>query len=266
MSGSCWWLIKALSTGLEPAEREVVLGDIVESCCSGGQALKDVLSLVVRREQAVWSHWRSWLAFLGLAIPTAALLRRFSDRSAIYMWMFVANWRTTDLANHGFRLIFSEWLGAAFVIYLTLIVWAWCSGFALRSLSPRAVRTNVFVFSLFLFGQTALTFFRNDNLNARVFSDPFYSVIYPVAMRTVLVLLPFILGLRFGHRCKALRMPQAILMAIAMATSISLTTFTNSWWQLGSDWPVRVVLLVTLWPVAYVVTNSVRARWTPFEP
>lgn len=263
MSASCWWLVKTLARMLDPTDREAALGDIVESGCSGRQALRDVLSLVIRREQSVGSDWRSWLSFLALSVPTAALLRRFSDRSAIYTWMFATNWRATDLANPGFRLVFSEFLGAAFVIYLTLILWAWCSGFVLSSLSPRAVRTNVFVFCLLLFGQTVLTFFRPIDLNAAVFSDPFYRVIYPVAMRAVMVLLPFLLGLRFGFRCKTLRRPSAIVMAIGLATSILLTVFTNSWWQLGWDWPVRLVLLAALWPVAYIVATSAREHRTP---
>jgi Tat protein translocase TatC len=49
-----WWLAKGVSRILEANERDAVLGDLAESHESGGQALRDLLGLVVRRQAALW--------------------------------------------------------------------------------------------------------------------------------------------------------------------------------------------------------------------
>src|SRR5205823_12219606 len=49
-----------------PDERVAVRGDFAESGETGGQALHDVLGLVVRRQAALWQGWRPWLVFVGL--------------------------------------------------------------------------------------------------------------------------------------------------------------------------------------------------------
>lgn len=51
MNRICHRLIGFLSRGLEPAEREAVLGDLAESTASGAEKLRDVLGLVVRRQR-----------------------------------------------------------------------------------------------------------------------------------------------------------------------------------------------------------------------
>ena len=46
----CWRLVDIASLMLRPDERDVVRGDLAESGAAGGQALCDVLGLVVRRQ------------------------------------------------------------------------------------------------------------------------------------------------------------------------------------------------------------------------
>ena len=69
-----WWLVDRLSRMLEPGEREAVRGDIAESGETAGQALRNVLSLVVRRQAALWKGWRPWLTFAALVAPLGILL------------------------------------------------------------------------------------------------------------------------------------------------------------------------------------------------
>ena len=47
MTQFCGWLVDKLSRTLEPDERDAVRGDFAESGVSGGQALHDLLGLVL---------------------------------------------------------------------------------------------------------------------------------------------------------------------------------------------------------------------------
>jgi hypothetical protein len=73
MNRMCWWLVERLSQRLEPGERDAVLGDIAESGESGREALRDLLSLAVRRQAALWGGTRTWIALAGLIAPAAVL-------------------------------------------------------------------------------------------------------------------------------------------------------------------------------------------------
>ena len=92
MTRICWWLVDRSSRLLEPDEREAVRGDLAESGETGGQALRGVLGLVVRRQVALWKHWRPWLALIGLVVPLGMLLtltsRATANGSAIYVWRY----------------------------------------------------------------------------------------------------------------------------------------------------------------------------------
>ncbi len=67
---------------LEPDEREAVRGDFAESGETSGQALRNVLGLVLRRQAALWKDWRPWLALVGLVAPLGVLLSLVARREA----------------------------------------------------------------------------------------------------------------------------------------------------------------------------------------
>ena len=48
-------------------EREAVIGDIAKSGATGGEAVRDVFDLIVRR------NWRVWLALAALTVQAWAL-------------------------------------------------------------------------------------------------------------------------------------------------------------------------------------------------
>ena len=58
-----WRLVNRVSRVLEPDERNAVLGDFAESGITSGKALRDLFSLVVRRQAALYKDWRPWAAF-----------------------------------------------------------------------------------------------------------------------------------------------------------------------------------------------------------
>jgi hypothetical protein len=104
MNRICWWFVDLVARTLEADERDAVCGDLAESGESGGQALRDLLGLVLRRQAALWKDWRPWLALA--VIPHAMILTRVSrnmaDGSAITLWFYTHNWDWATLGNTAF--------------------------------------------------------------------------------------------------------------------------------------------------------------------
>ena len=69
-----WWLVTTAAQMLHEHEREAVLGDLAEAADSSWRGVCDVFGLVVRREAALWTSWRPWLAAFGIALPASLLL------------------------------------------------------------------------------------------------------------------------------------------------------------------------------------------------
>jgi hypothetical protein len=85
-----------LARTLDPAEREAVLGDLVESGETGAEALRAVLGLVARRKAALWAaSWKDWHVWLAVALvfPAVHLL----GRTALNAWL-IQNYRYFDPA------------------------------------------------------------------------------------------------------------------------------------------------------------------------
>src|SRR6185503_6548406 len=108
----CWWLVDIVSRALEPNEQDAVRGDFAESGESSGQALRDVLGLVVRRQAALWNDWRPWLVLVGLIVPLGMLLsivsRSTANMNATYVWLYANNWDWALLKNAGFWYTFAD--------------------------------------------------------------------------------------------------------------------------------------------------------------
>jgi hypothetical protein len=130
-----WRLVDILSRALDADERLAVCGDFAESGASGGEALLDVLGLVIRRQVAVWTHWQPWLCLVCIVVPLGMLLsivsRNTAHISAIYIWLYANNWEWRDLGNSGFRYEFAHTLGMVSGWYLALACWSWTGGFML---------------------------------------------------------------------------------------------------------------------------------------
>ena len=251
------WLLEMVSRALDPDEREVVSGDLAESGEAGGQALRDVLGLVVRRQAALWNDWRPWLALLGLAAPLGMLLslvsRMMADGSAIYVWMYLNNWTWTYLTNAGARIDLIRYGADIGLQYLALVCWSWTGGFLLGSLSRRTIRVHVSLFCIALALGEPLDAPRylghwlllprplghTDRVHAGVYSLAFYSVMFPLLIQMFLVVLPSLWGARQGLRVETLPMlPRTILWICVLATVTALGTENSVWWQLRT-WDIR---------------------------
>ena len=127
-------LADLVSQMLEPHEREVVQGDLLEGGESAWQSLVGILGLVIRREAALWKNWRPWLAAFGLALPSSFLLMGFSiSVSRAYQQLVgVPLLHATGVAvRPGFTLFLCN--------VLLLAAWSWTGGFVVGSVSRRTV-------------------------------------------------------------------------------------------------------------------------------
>jgi hypothetical protein len=277
-----WRVVDIASGMLNPAEREVVRGDFIESGETGGRALLDVLGLIFRRQAALWGDWRPWLALAGLVIPLGTLLslvsRRTADGSAIFIWFYANNWDWHLLGNAGFWYAFAECVPGVLLSYLALVCWSWTSGFLLGSLSRGTLWLTGVLFCLLLLlaaplgapqllGQALMVpRARSFNPNRVVFALEFYRVLFPVIVQAVLVFLPFLWGIRQSLRLDKLPLAfNAILWTTAYATLATLVTQNLVWWQLRvwTVFPLRYPRLPSLLPfavvgpVAYVLATAI---------
>lgn len=281
-----WRLVDLLSRMLNPDERDAVLGDHAESGVSGGQALRDLLGLVVRRQAAVWQEWHSWLALAGVAIPLGTLLtvvsRRTATGNAIYFWLYANNWTWTYITNAGVR---DEFLGhgtGIVISWIELICWSWTSGLILGYVSRRAAWPNAVLLSFGLLLGALLhppPFLESFLLphsdraspdpNAAVYAVPFYRVVFPLIVQSVLVVLPSSFGIRQGLRALALPFSlRTILWISVVASMASLVTQNSLWWQMRTWqlYPLRFPRLPSLHlvaaagPIVYMIVASILRR------
>lgn len=238
---TCWWLVDRVSRTLESDERQAVLGDLAESGETAGRALLDVLGLVIRRQAALWMHWRPWLALVGLIVPLGMLpsvaSRRIADSSVIYIWLYANNWDWAYLHNPGFRHDFAHYITAILLEYFTLVCWSWSGGFLLGSASRGITQVNRALFGLMLsFGALLGAplyldyqwqyLHRAFNLrqffpdpNSAVFAVGFYRLMLPSIVQAVLVLVPALWAMRYGAGVAKLRpLLRTVLLAAAIAT------------------------------------------------
>jgi hypothetical protein len=200
---------------------------------------------------------------------------------AVYAWFYVNNWTWAYLDSPGARRDLAHAIGNVCLGYLMLIVWSWTTGFALGSLSRRAIWINGALFCLVLFGGTlgSTTAGLHNPGNAAIFSLTFYRVALPLIVRTVLIVLPAVWGMRNGFRLPTLRVPQAFVCAVLVATLTALNarslqvSMIFGWVfppagpavKRGS-WPLHLFPLLMVWPAAYIVVSASWRRWQHEPP
>ena len=235
MTQACWWIVDRLSGVLEPDERDVVQGDFAESGVTGGQALRELLGLVARRQAAVWLDWRPWLVLLAIVVPLAMVLSLGSQRTAAHssvpIWMYLNNWTTAYLDSPGARQDLVSNSVAVFKQFLMLAAWSWASGFALGSVSRRTIPVNGALFCLVVLLPGLCQALPAWNYRSS-FGVPsaFYRAIFPLIVQTVAVLLPAVWGMYQGLRsAKIPRALRAILWASVVTTMASLAMGNWIW-------------------------------------
>jgi hypothetical protein len=210
-------LLDLVSRLLQPAEREVVQGDLLEGGESAWQSLLAVLGLVIRREAVLWRNWRPWLAAFGLALPSSFLLMGFSlSVSRAYQ----------QLVGGPILHATGVTVGAGFALFLCnvllLAAWSWTGGYVVGSVSRRTVWVSAALsFAPCLF---CLERFRVESLSRLC----------------LLLFLPVALwGARRGLQIARIKRSSAVALAIAV-TALTIPTWSSSgaWipnWALS--WP-----------------------------
>lgn len=271
---------------LDPDERAAVRGDHAELSVPAGRALREVIGLVVRRQAALWTDWRPWIALVAVVVPIGILLshasRAWADASAIYVFLYANNWTWAFLEIPGARLDLLEHGGRFLLHCITLIGWSWSSGYVLGSLSRRTLWVTGTLFCLLVVLGTAgsITTARSNVFNDSVFSSTFYGAVFPRMLRAVAVLIPAIWGMRRALLGRPLPPLRTTLWAAAI---VVLTTLTAESLE-GSlifgrniipadagpdgvtgtaDDPrfLPLLPLVMVWPVAYMLASASWHRW-----
>jgi hypothetical protein len=227
MRNIAWKIIEFLALQLTPQEREIVLGDLIETRETAWRGMREVLGLVARRQLQLWTSWHPWLAAPGLALPCSFLLMGFSFAIS------------SELRTHfAYRLqpnLFSAHPAEAvsFLCHaLVLMICAWAAGFTVDSVSRRTfAATAICCFLPCLF---CLLRFREESL-------PRFCLL--------LFLFPAIAGVCFSRRGGSINRRRAIALALAATICMAILATRGHLWVLNWE------LIVPAW---YLVILSVR--------
>ncbi len=222
MRDIAWKLIEAMALQLTPQEREIVLGDLIETRQTAWRGMREVSGLVARRQLQLWNDWRAWLAAPGLALPCSFLLMGFS---------FAV---TSDLRNrlvHGRGVGFISTEPGEFISLLckvlVLLICAWAAGFIVESVSRRTLLVSAIC--CFLPCLFCLLRFRQESL-------PRFCLL--------LFLFPAIAGVCFSRRGRTINRRRAF--ALALGATICMTVLAVR----GHLWVLNWELIVPAWYLA----------------
>ena len=266
-----WWWLSVLARALEPAERDVVLGDFTESGEGLGSATRHLLGLIVRRQIGLWLSWRPWLALFGVSCLAGLSLSRIAFRFNVDLFKYGAGYATTLTAHQE----------VAFLLCLAgaLAVWSWTCGFVLGSLSGRAVWLTWSVFYFVVLDSAWARFVLAGNIILR---DPhthqgpldspqvalrlLMAATLPLRPAALLFLFPAVYGASVGFRRQRLNVHHAYLIGSVSTALTILMTWSTGWYDPahlparwpGIPWSTRV--LPFLWaglPAAYLLGYTV---------
>ena len=152
------WLVDKAASLLDPAEREVVRGDLAETGESGAGAVLDILGLVARRQMALWTEWQPWTALIFVVAPLGMILslisRLWADATSIDAWVYLGHWDWSFFQYPGLRADLLRVLFLTIRDYLALLCWAWTCGFTITALSRRTAWLNMLMFCVILLAGT----------------------------------------------------------------------------------------------------------------
>jgi hypothetical protein len=149
------WLVRFIARALEPRECETVLGDLTECGSSGGRALFDVLSLVVRRQLQIWANWRPWFALIGIAGVSGFYLSNMLTRLTIGIFEQVTSWRHYGVHYSTGVTSFRDDVIHLSCLAIAIFFWTAVNASLLRRLSGRASWLTGLLFYLMVHDSSA---------------------------------------------------------------------------------------------------------------
>lgn len=219
MTALAWRLVEVLALQLAPAEREVVLGDLIETGATAWQGMREVSGLVMRRQLQLLNNWHPWVAVFGLALPASFVLMGTSvSASSTFQSM---SWQM--MAAHDVL----KFLSIAFLLACA----SWSAGFVVSSIS----RKTIWLSGVSCLLPCLFCFFR-----FRIESLPRLSLF--------LFILPAFLGICHGIRTLRINLGVAAVQAVAV-TIWMIPTSGRGFWFLNC---------ALLWPPWYIVATVYR--------
>jgi hypothetical protein len=224
MNTIAWPLLEFTSRLLDNEEREVVLGDLLETNQNACRGMLDIFGLAFRRQAGLWRDYRPWLAGFVVAFPgsyllmTASLSVSFTYQRVVNHKVYAGHWPT---GHEGLPLLLCH-------IFL-LVAWSWSSGYLVGSVSRRTVWVSAALSVLPSLGSMCI------------------AVPKPCLF---LFLPPAILGVRWGWQRARISFRAASVLALTM------TVLMISAWSNNALWILNWALLFPAW---YVVAEAWRS-------
>ena len=292
ISRTCWVLALWLSSTLERAERETVVGDLAESGESGDRALVNVFGLVIRRQAAIWNDSHLWVVLFILVIPFSFMLCTVAGfvagDSAVYTWMYANNWDWGLLKNFGFWYVLGDAALQLSLRCLMIACWSWSAGFLLgcvrKPVRPATLGALLLLLPLFQIVNAPEHLFHfwmvlsgvppwsAIDTHAPLTASTFYHVIFPFMFLGIFVALPAI----WGMWKSAVNAPRKLRAVLILSASLSVMTMlfrvpagfgllllsasARQWvWQHRET--MQLIALFTYfayWPVLYVLALGLK--------
>jgi hypothetical protein len=223
-------LAKAL---LEPGEREAVLGDLLEMNTNTFRAVRELCGLFARRQLALWTDWRPWLAGPALALPSSFLLMGLS---------LGVSQQVIQAASSGI----SRSLHWSLLSQIALLIgFSFSAGFAVSWLSRRTLWVSAALcFSANLF---CLSRFPAGNISR---------------FSLIVFLLPGVIGILTGLNVSTVPLLPAMTTAVGLTVLTIVTRLTSgpAWWEL-----VGLMFYFTmLWPGWFVAAMAYQLQGRRF--
>lgn len=276
MNSLLWGLANSASSLLDPAEREAVCGDLAEVRTNGPAALKGVLGLVARRQFALWTKWRPWLALTGIVMLVGFFLGRslaaFSTSLFLQLrtyFRYGVHYETGGVTPLQDACHLTIWA-------LTLFAWSWAGGFVLASLSKRTLWLTA---SLFYVAVQDAFLICSLIVGSTVIGNPHAPLwllllarLLPLDPALLLFLPGMILGAYRGTRETSLALKPAIIFTVITFVLMYLLFWSSGWYDAAFEkwsnitfpvtpWPFRLLpLLLAGWPAAFTPFLSRRFK------
>jgi hypothetical protein len=211
----------ALTTSLDPAEREAVLGDFAELALTDYQVMKSLMGLVVRRQIRLWKEWNPWFALVAIVMPVCPLLARLCSELGVETWPSVWMWLHHGVVYDTGLSPVAFWVGCCLQA-IALSTWSWTSALALAALSRRTIWVSGVGFFVIY-----VVVLASDG----VFSAAFRFAWEPLSMNFLFVLLPAYYGIRQSSTFPNIKFRRMVLLALWTITMGGLALWTRGWHQ-----------------------------------
>ena len=215
-----WLCLNAAAALLAPLEREVVLGDLVETDRGIWSGLSDVFGLAARRQLELWAGWRPWAASVGLALPASLFLMGSSVAASGAMARLLREPKQAGMI----------WVPVSSL--LLVMCWAWMTGFVVGSISRATLWASALASSTPCLH--CLLLWPGHGLSA---------------FRLLIFVLPGLWGVWRGRRNSVLAPRMAVFLAAA-------AVFAPLMWSKGG-WIYGCSLL---WPGCYLTATAMRQK------